>query len=444
MDGFQWQALKKSPGDTTVKISQTFLSLAITGWVICFDSVGHAGDDETTVPVEHIGESPGRSAAVIVGQTALLHTAQLFATSVASFGESRDEAFDRQARSCIAELGRVLGDRNSRLEQLVKLNLYASSDTIAEKLAANLHRFLPNGTRPAVCIVTTKLPRSGVDFGLDAVAWTKSTFDEVHRWKGQNESNLATDQPRAALGTSVAAVLPTGPAAYVSGQAEAGDGSLADASKKTMQSLLKTIQRFEMTSRDVVQVKAFLSPMAQAATAIEQIEAAFPGQIPPPLTLVEWQSSLPIEIELIASSPVRPSSESRSEIEFLTPEWMKPSPLFARVTRNNQRGTIYFSAAYGKSEHPDSTEEVRGLFDNVRAEAEALGADLNHLIKATYYVTSDAASQNLNVVRPDFYAPASPPSASKARVAGTGVAGRTIAIDFIGSVKSKKSQPKRP
>ena len=59
------------------------------------------------------------------------------------------------------------------------------------------------------------------------------------------------------------------------------------------------------------------------------------------------------------------------------------------------------------------------------------GSDLRHLVKATYYVSDDVADRKLNEIRPEFYDPRRPPSASKARVPGVGLAGKSITLDMI-------------
>ena len=55
---------------------------------------------------------------------------------------------------------------------------------------------------------------------------------------------------------------------------------------------------------------------------------------------------------------------------------------------------------------------------------------MRHLAKATY-VTDELTSTKLNEIRREFYDPKRPPAASKSSVAGTGIEGRTLAIDLI-------------
>jgi hypothetical protein len=59
---------------------------------------------------------------------------------------------------------------------------------------------------------------------------------------------------------------------------------------------------------------------------------------------------------------------------------------------------------------------------------------MDHLAKATYYVTDGDASQKLNEIRPEFYPSSRPPSASKASVEHVGFPNRTVTMDLIGVV----------
>jgi hypothetical protein len=56
---------------------------------------------------------------------------------------------------------------------------------------------------------------------------------------------------------------------------------------------------------------------------------------------------------------------------------------------------------------------------------------MRHLVKATYYVSDEDASKQLNALRSKYYDPRRPPAASKAMVPGIGVAQRSISIDMI-------------
>jgi len=72
----------------------------------------------------------------------------------------------------------------------------------------------------------------------------------------------------------------------------------------------------------------------------------------------------------------------------------------------------------------------------MKAARELEAVDVN-LAKATYYVSTDATSKALNVLRPNYYDPKRPPAASKALVPGVGREGRTLTLDMI-AVPAKK------
>lgn len=369
--------------------------------------------------------SRGISRAVVVSNSALIHTAQLLPGL-----ETKNSGLIPQLESTLKSLERVLKQGESSLSNCVKLNLYAASDQDAMEAESHLPKLLPQGVCPAISIVTTPLPQTGMRIAVDAVATVPDTasISKVRRF---SSLELATPSAGTAVtvGKSSAAILPMGSRVYISGQAEAGDGTLKDATIKTMQSLQKTLEHLGLRSTDVVQLKAFLRPMSEAAVAIEAMATAFPESSPPPMVLVEWESaSAPIEIELIAASP---STKEAPSIEFLTPPWMKPSPVFARVTRLNHPTTIYISGLYGSTADPNGTDEIREVFREVERIAKSGGSDLQHLAKATYYVSTDEVSKNLNTVRPEFYHPDRPPAASKAKVSGTGRKGRSMTLDLI-------------
>ncbi len=71
------------------------------------------------------------------------------------------------------------------------------------------------------------------------------------------------------------------------------------------------------------------------------------------------------------------------------------------------------------------------MLEQLKATLAKAGSDLNHLVKATYYVSSDGTSKALNELRPRYYDPKRPPSASKALVAGVGREGRALALNMI-------------
>jgi enamine deaminase RidA (YjgF/YER057c/UK114 family) len=296
--------------------------------------------------------------------------------------------------------------------RLVKLNLYAASQEAADAAAAEARRVWKSAA-PAVAVVVGALPVKGALVAADAVAVVPGDAAGVKLHAG------------GAFG-SAAATLPAGPRVYVSGQAEKG-ATPAEAARNTLAGLRKTLDWLGCKPADVVQAKAFLTPVASAGAVAKEFAAAFGDGKVPPLAFVEWKSSLPVEIELVAAAPSRAGTEV---IEFLTPPGMTASPVYARVTRINAGPTIYTAGLY-PPQPGTGEEQVAGVFDRLEAVLTRTGSDFRHLAKATYYVSADDASRKLNELRPRYYDPRRPPAASKAVVPGVGMAGRAVMLDMI-------------
>jgi enamine deaminase RidA (YjgF/YER057c/UK114 family) len=169
------------------------------------------------------------------------------------------------------------------------------------------------------------------------------------------------------------------------------------------------------------------------------VAAAYGESLAPPLVHVEWTNSSPIEIELVAFAPAGklepPAGDGAAEtVRYLTPPWLKSSPVFSRAAIVDGGTLIYTRSLRGR--RPASGEDqVRDIFAQLKALTESSGSDLAHLVKATYYVSDEDASAKLNTVRPEIYDPRRPPAASKAGVAGVGDLQRGIAIDMIAVTK---------
>jgi enamine deaminase RidA (YjgF/YER057c/UK114 family) len=223
--------------------------------------------------------------------------------------------------------------------------------------------------------------------------------------------------------------LPAGSRVYISGQADPGS-DLAQATRRTLEGLDRTLAHVGLDRSRVVRVKAFLRPMTAAEEVEREVVAFFGSEAVPPLTLVEWQSKNPIEIELIVAGDRKPAGNS---VEYLTPPGLKPSPVFSRVARVNGGDLVYVSGLYGPAQS-SGARQVESIFEVLGKHLEAAGSDFRHLVKATYYVTDEDASRALNELRSKYYDPARPPAASKA-LAGVDAAGRTITLDMIAVVK---------
>jgi enamine deaminase RidA (YjgF/YER057c/UK114 family) len=353
----------------------------------------------------------GSSLAVVVDSAPLAHTTQILPLSNSSPTEPAE-----QVRQAFGRLEEILKSAGSTTSQIVKLNVYVNHPSVTTIVEQQLAAKFKGDHKPAVSFVTTPLPDPSQVVGLDAVA--VSTQTELKRLPPKTKG-----QP------SPAAILPAGPRVYISGQAEKGDGTLADATKQTMKSLFDTLKWMELSPADVVEVKAFLTPMKDAKIAIDEIIKSFGDETPAPLSVVEWIAGAnSIEIELVAAARPR---DNAPPCEYLTPPGMTASPVFCRVVRADAPKTIYISGLYGSTDEPSGETEVRELFAITERLTAATGSDLKHLVKATYYVTDNDVSAWHNKLRPMYYDPERPPAASKALVHGTGREKRTITWDLI-------------
>ena len=392
--------------------------------ILCAQAVMALADEGSAAQkrTKHIGKEPifGGALAVVVDDVALFHTSQIL--PIDFDGKLVGENATEQAQMILTNIGNLTNRFDSRdVSRIVKLNVYVPNEAVANELRPALMMQFQNRQRPAISLVQTRIHRPGVQVTMDAVAIAHRP--DQHRLKSILIGNWHANKT---------AILPRGPRVYVSGQAEKGT-DLADATAKTLQGLKKTLQHLGSELNDVAQVKCFLTPMAEVAKVETEIETFFAPHPVPPCVFVEWQSTLPIEIELVAAA--RPQEGKPEPLEFITPPGTTASPVFCRVVRVNDPRTIFVSGLFAR-EAGDGTAQVSDVFAQLQDILKASGSHLNHLAKATYYVSDSDTSAKLNELRPKFYDPARPPAASKAQVVGVGVAGRSLTLDMI-AVPSK-------
>lgn len=369
----------------------------------------------------------GVARATVVDDLPLAHTAQLLPLDREGKLVAKADAAAQTAQ-VLKNLAAALEAAGSSLESVVKLNLYVADESFVgdvERVVAQTYR---GELRPAASLVITNLPRDA-HVAADAIGIVdRSAAGQKKPLPGVS---LHRSDSLAAGGRGAhAAVLPPGVRIYIAGQAEPGD--LKTATRKTLESLRATLKFLGRGDRDVVELKAFVTPMS-AASDIEQVVEEFFGESPaPPLTLVEWQSNLPIEIELVAWGGEAEKNEAGPTVDFLTPPGMTASPVFSRVARIHRGPTIYVGGLYG-GQSTSGAEQVEEIFAALADILKQTGGDLLHLAKATYYVADDEASRALNELRPKYYDPAKPPAASKAQVRAVGRNAKSITLDMIAS-----------
>lgn len=370
----------------------------------------------------------GVSSATVVEDLPLAHTAQLLPLDREGklVGPENTAA---QTAQVLKSVDAALSAADSSLELAVKLNLYVSDESFVDDVKRVLAQTFRGEIRPAASWVITHLPQAGARVAADAIGIVDQRAGEQKQ--APSVVSLHRSELLAGRGRSAhSAVLPAGVRIYIAGQAEPGD--LKTATHKTLESLRATLKFLGRSDRDIVELKAFVTPMTGAAE-VEQVVAEFFGEnLAPPLALVEWESNLPIEIELVAfggEAKAGPGSQA-SVIDFLTPPGMTASPVFSRVARIHGGPTIYVGGLYGINS-TSGAEQVEEIFTTLADILKQTDGDLRHLVKATYYVADDEASLALNELRPKYYDPARPPAASKAQVRAVGRSGKTITLDMI-------------
>lgn len=362
--------------------------------------------------------SRGAETVAVTGE-ALVHTAQVLATDSAT-GLVRGSV-DAQTAQVLENLHIALSSSGSRLADVVKLNLYVRPGVSVESVIQVVQRRFPAEVAPAVSLVETNLPIQRALVGADAVATAPAAAVSGRVVIAQERL------PGARGGIALSSRLAPGPRAYISGQAGPGD-DVESATLESLDLLRRNLEFLGLGLSDAAQLTVFLKPMSSAPSVAESIARFFGGQAPP-LSFVEWSNAQPIEIEMIAAASATDTA-STEPARYLTPPGEKASPVFCRIVRVDHPTTIYFSSVRGDA-GTDEPAQIRSAFERLAGASDRAGTDLRHLVKATYYVTTDAIGQTLTDIGKGIYDPARRPAAPKATVRGIGVAGGVFTMDMI-------------
>jgi enamine deaminase RidA (YjgF/YER057c/UK114 family) len=369
-----------------------------------------------------IGKDPisGLAQAVVVEAAPLIHTAQFLPLDHDGKLVDKGDAA-RQATVVLENLTQALKSVAPGA-QVVKLNVYVANESVIREIEKPLRKPFGRNEKPAVTFVVTALPNPDALVAMDAVAADLNPAGESSTVKRLFSPYLSGSMQEAHM-----AILPVGGAVYISGQAKTNT-TLAGSTHKTLESLEKTLEFLRLTKSDVVQIKCFMNPMSEVDSVKKEIESFFAPDVTPPCVFVEWTKAnpQPIEIEMIARSESAPG-----DLDFITPPGFTPSKVYAKVVRVNRGGRIYCSGLYGGEKDKTGAEQVTTIFTELGSVLKKAGSDFDHLVKATYYVSTPDASNQLNVQRPKYLHADRPPAASKAMVKSVGVSGRTVAVDMI-------------
>lgn len=343
-----------------------------------------------------------------------------------------------QTHAVLSYLKAALQNRiEAKLDDTVRLCVYITDDSAAPKVRAEIAKAFPQGRQPAVTFVVTPLYVAGSLVAIDAVA--------VDRREPPRDGQLLSDFTRGISGPNSQSTngdpvsmvsVPGERLILVSGQAEPGE--LRESVRKTCESLIKTVKLAGGDADTIAQVKIFMNSLNDIEAVVDELEMSGMERVFRSVSFVQWTSNLPPEIEVIAAQKnALPGDDAKEPIRFLTPPWMKESPVYSKVAVTNSDRLIFTSGLYGQPASGSETE-VKTLFVELEKVMKDAGSDLGHLGKATYYVTNDEVSKQLNVLRPNYYDPKRPPAASKAAVKGVGGDGLTITLDMIAVPSAKK------
>ncbi len=362
----------------------------------------------------------GTSKAVVVGGHALAYTRQLLPLGADGklIGEGSAE---QQLEQVLADLHKVLAVGGSGMDRLIRVHVSADKPETVGLVLARLKEKLPDGVRPALSSVVTPLPIAGALVGIDAVAVSDEDVDAVVLKQ--------CEQVAGSPGFADIAVLPRGGTAYLSGQPD--KNPRIEATNNSLDVLMNILEELRLSPVAVAQIKVFVDSAPAADEVRAEIEKRFPDTLAPPLVFVEWISSAPIEIELVAALPL--DEDSSGTVRFFVPQGVKASPVFSPVALVETDRQIFISGLSSKTAG-DGESQIRDIFAQLNEILAETKSDLRHLGKATYYVSDDDASNQLNKLRPDYYDPKRPPAASKVMIHEVGSPDRSIEIDMTAVV----------
>jgi enamine deaminase RidA (YjgF/YER057c/UK114 family) len=360
----------------------------------------------------------GMSQAVVVQGQPLVHTRQLLPLDREGKLVGVDSV-DKQIEQVLNNLDAVLSTAGSSLGQLVRLNVYAIAPTTVDRVREQLTGRLETAAGPTITAVLTPMPHRDALVAVDAVA--------VAADQGQAVALERCEAVDGDKDCADAAVLPRGGVAYLSGVPSEG-GLTMSAVDKSMSALWKTLDEFNLSPAQVVQLKVFLRPASSADEVLRELHKYVPDQMTPPVVFVEWLAPPPVEIELVAQLPV--TDQSAPSVQYYNPPEVRPMQIFSRVALVRTQRQIYVSSLFARKAG-GGQDQALDVFDQLQAILAQTGSDLRHMAKATYYVCDDDSARGMDRARLWLYDQDRPPAASKCMVHGVGQSGRTLTMDMI-------------
>ncbi len=369
-------------------------------------------------------DSSGKSAAVVVNDRPLVHTALLVPLDKTGRLVGARDA-QAQTRYLIDQLRKVLRSAGSRLKGLVKLNVVAATPADVKIVERTLASIFNAAEKPALTLVAGDMPYEGVLVAIDGVAVSDENVSDVT----VRNNSAVFHEPRQ----SQAAILPPGEKIFLSGWIDRGKGELQEVVDATLAFQIELLQQLGSQRDRVVQLRAFLNMSQQRQVVQRAVDKLFKDQAAvPPIVYVPWGREGAPEIELIAAGRFAPTdtNQKRQTVEYFNVPGVRASGVFSRATRVNSDRLIYVSGIVA-SQDADSETQIREILNRLQNTLKAAGSDLQHMAKATYFLADRAAAQALTKVRRELYNPKRPPAASAFTAQSVGYENRAANIDMI-------------
>ena len=387
------------------------------------ETKGQLQDKSTGITYIEPNDKTGTSLATVVGDVPLAFTDQIFPVDKSGKVVGGID-LKEQVTQVFKNLKMSLESGGTDLSKLLRINVYLQNKDHSIPTQELIRELLPEGAFPTITLIVGGQPRENVLLTLDAIALGPVT-SESNRGVSLYEG-LTGKSNRSGL-----AVLPSGRKVFIAGQAEPGK-DLLEASDKTMQNLLATLAYIGASASDVVQIKAFINPIEDAAAVEEVIATFFRGQKAPPIVMVEWLvEENKAEIELIAAAPE--NQNDKEAVSYYAPPWMIQATTYSRVVDIKEGGLLFTSGLYAE-EGKEEEERARNLFLKLSQILQKAGSSYDHLVKASYYPSHEKGREGLMKVRTEFYNPERPPVASLIRIQGTGREEIYLNVDMVGVV----------
>jgi enamine deaminase RidA (YjgF/YER057c/UK114 family) len=334
-----------------------------------------------------------------------------------------------QAEDALNTLREQLKEAGTDLSHILRLNVYVANPELTPAVEQVIARRFADAP-PAVTLAYTPLAKLHARVAFDAIALYQTIVPPPTAAADSRAQTIVPESLRKVQFTpGGVAIMPPGGKVFVAGQANPGPG-LGNSVKAIMPNLFKALEHVGLGKESVVQVKAFIKPFSEHAVAVAEIKASF-GNLPmPPVVLVEWTTTQPAEIELIASAPDlrRPVEDAAA---YLSLPGMTTSPVFSRISTVAAGAPLIFISGIDGGQGGTPREQWKRVFDQLGTVLWESGSSFRHMVKATYFLHDMNAREQMTSIRGVYYDPTRPPSASALDVAQMPRPGRLVMLDMI-------------